>query len=241
MMLITLCFRSGYLSCPLPPRALEQGWEQAVAAPLWSSLPAPRCSWLDWTSLLWCQHRPSTRARGHSWDAGAVGAGSRRGQAPSRWGNRTGQLESKSQEKGGSPWIRAHILQRPFRFWLLLPCCPAWDWERRNWGTDCMWPGSNTSCCRVWRELISYGKKKREQQRSETSALHTASSPPVPGLLHCPWPLSRFSFSCQHITCVHRRAADPELLKDMKFFSFVRKMLCTQTSTGRTSTFNWKS
>lgn len=58
---------------------------------------------------------------------------------------------------------------------LLLPCCPAWDWERRNWGTDCMWPGSNTSCCRVWRELMSYGKSK--QQSSEMSVLYTASPP----------------------------------------------------------------
>lgn len=78
MMLITLGF-SSYLSCPLPPRALEQGWEQAVAAPLWSSLPAPRCSWLDWTSVLGAStvlppEQGGTRGMQELWVLAAEGA-----------------------------------------------------------------------------------------------------------------------------------------------------------------------
>jgi hypothetical protein len=36
-----------------------------------------------------------------------------------------------------------------------LPCWPGGVWERRNWDTDCKWPGTRTSCCRGWREVMS--------------------------------------------------------------------------------------
>lgn len=99
------------------------------------------------------------------------GRGNPSGDTAPGWGNPATKVKSDRREK------RRLFLRRDLRMAmplsLLLPCCPAWDWERRNWGTDCMWPGSNTSCCRVWRELISYGKSK--QQSSEMSVLCTAS------------------------------------------------------------------
>lgn len=41
MMLITLCFRSSYLSCPLPPHALEQGWGTSSGSPTLELAPSP--------------------------------------------------------------------------------------------------------------------------------------------------------------------------------------------------------
>lgn len=109
MMLITLCFRSSYLSCPLPPHALEQGWGTSSGSPTLELAPKPHDApgWIgplcSGASTVLPPEQGGTRGMQELWVLAAppLPAGSRRGQAPSRWGNRAGQLESKCQEKGG--------------------------------------------------------------------------------------------------------------------------------------------
>lgn len=241
MMLITLCFRSSYLSCPLPPHALEQGWGTSSGSPTLELAPkphdAPGCSGplCSGASTILPPEQGGTRGLQELWVLAAPPLPAEGARHHQDGEIEQGSLKASVRRREALPGYVPRYYNAPFGFGCsYLVALPGTEREETGELTACD-QGAIPAAAGYGESSYPTGKSKGNSN-AQRRLLFTQHHLP-PSLVFCTVPDPFLVFHLAANTS-HHRAADPELLRELKFFSFIRKMLCTQTSTGRTSSFN---